>query len=99
MSERSGMVKAVAARQRGAVQVRPAGHLRPFVASYVDFDMAGWPPGRHRGLPDGTLALVVCASTPPIVRSAGQADVRAAATVGGLRSGPVDIVHDGTQRG
>ncbi|MGH3159069.1 MAG: helix-turn-helix domain-containing protein [Streptosporangiaceae bacterium] len=99
MGERNGMVKAGAARRAGVVRVRPAGHLRPFVASYVDFDMAGWPPGRHRGLPDGTLQLVVCASGPPIVRSAGQADVRAAATVGGLRSSPVDIVHDGTQRG
>jgi AraC-like DNA-binding protein len=73
--------------------------LRPFVASYVCFDMAGWPPGRHRGLPDGTLALVVSVGTPPIVRRAGQAGLQAAATVAGLRSSPVDIIHDGTQRG
>ncbi len=73
--------------------------MRPFVASYACFDMAGWPPGRHRGLPDGTLALVVSAGTPPIVRQAGQPGLQAAATIGGLRSGPVDIIHDGTQRG
>jgi AraC-like DNA-binding protein len=79
--------------------VRPAGPLRPFVASYGCFDMAGWPPGRHRGLPDGTLTLVVSVGAPTIVRRAGQADLKAAATVAGLRSSPVDIVHDGTQRG
>ncbi len=79
--------------------MRPAGSLRPLAASYACFDMAGWPPGRHRGLPDGTLALVVSVGTPPIVRHAGQAGLQAAATVAGLRSSPVDIIHDGTQRG
>ncbi len=73
--------------------------MRPFVASFAGFDMAGWPPGRHRGLPDGTLALVVSVGAPLIVRRAGHPDVKAAATVAGLRSSPVDIVHDGTQRG
>jgi len=79
--------------------MRPAGPLRPFVASYMSFDMAAWPPGRHRGLPDGTLTLVVSVGAPPVVRRAGHADVKAAATVAGLQSSPVDIVHDGTQRG
>ncbi len=79
--------------------MRPAPRLRPFVHSYIDFDMAGWPPGRHRGMPDGTLGLVVSTGTPLTVRPAGHAEVVAAATVGGLRSGPVGIVHDGTQRG
>jgi hypothetical protein len=69
------------------------------VFSYVDFDMAGWPPGRHRGLPDGTLAAVVSAGAPLAVRRAGHADVAAAATVAGWRSSPVGIVHDGTQCG
>jgi AraC-like DNA-binding protein len=61
--------------------------------------MTGWPPGRHRGLPDGTLTLVVSIGTPLIVRRAGHADLKAAASIAGLRSSPVDIVHDGTQRG
>jgi AraC-like DNA-binding protein len=73
--------------------------LRPFVAGYADFDMAGWPPGRHRGMPAGTLPLVVSLGAPLIVCRAGHADLKAAATIGGLRSSPVDIVHDGTQRG
>jgi AraC-like DNA-binding protein len=61
--------------------------------------MTGWPPGCHRGLPGGTLVLVVSLGPPLIIRRAGHADLGAAATVAGLRSGPVGIVHDGTQRG
>lgn len=80
-------------------RVRPPPRLRPFVSSYADFDMAGWPPGRHCGLPDGTLQLVVTLGAPLTVRRAGHPDVIAAATVAGLRSSPVGIVHDGTQRG
>lgn len=77
----------------------PAEHLRPFVTSYVDYDMTGWPPGRHRGMPGVTLPLVISFGTPQTVRRRGHPDVRAIATVGGLRSDPVDIIHDGTQRG
>src|ERR1700691_2326112 len=80
-------------------RVRPPPRLRPFVSSYAEFDMAGWPPGRHRGLPDGPLELVVTLGAPLTVRRAGHADVAAPATVAGLRSSPVGIVHDGTQRG
>jgi AraC-like DNA-binding protein len=79
--------------------VRPAERLRPLVASYIDFDMAGWPAGRHRGLPNGSLSLVISLSAPLVVRDAGGAAISAAATVAGLRSSPVDIIHDGTQRG
>jgi AraC-like DNA-binding protein len=100
MGERHGRDRARAVRPGGGTRVRPARRLRPFVSSYVDFDMAGWPPGRHRGLPDGTLAVVISAASAPVtVRRAGHADVAAAATVAGLRSSPVGIVHDGTQRG
>jgi AraC-like DNA-binding protein len=80
-------------------RVRLSPLLRPMVTSYAEFDMAGWPPGRHRGLPDGTLELVVSVGAPLTVRRAGHPDVVAAATVAGLRSGPVGILHDGTQRG
>lgn len=77
----------------------PTDCLRPYVANYIDYDMAGWPPGRHRGLPAGALTLVVSLGAPPILRQAGQADLETVATVGGLRSDPIDIIHDGTQRG
>jgi AraC-like DNA-binding protein len=99
MGERHGRDRAWAVRPGSGTRVRPIRRLRPFVSSYVDFDMAGWPPGRHRGLPDGTLPVVVSVGAPLTVRRAGHADVAAAATVAGLRSGPVGIVHDGTQRG
>lgn len=79
--------------------MRLSERLRPFVADCVDFDMAGWPPGSHRGLPDATLVLVVSVGAPLTVRRPGHADVVAATTVAGLRSGPAGIVHDGTQRG
>jgi len=73
--------------------------LRPFVSSYVDFDMAGWPPGRHRGLPNASLELVISVGAPLTVRRPGHSDVVARATVAGLRSSPFDIIHDGTQHG
>jgi AraC-like DNA-binding protein len=90
---------AAAVRSADAGLVRPAERLRPLVASYIGFDMAGWPPGRHRGLPSGSLSLVISLGAPLVVRDAGGADISAAATIGGLRSSPVDIIHDGTQRG
>jgi AraC-like DNA-binding protein len=94
------VARALGIRWHGvAVRMSLAPPLRPFVDSYVDFDMTGWPPGRHRGMPDGTLVLVVNVGTPLTVSRAGHADVAAAATVGGLRSRPFGIVHDGTQRG
>lgn len=72
-----------AAPRAGVPRWRPAEQLRRYVAGYVDFDMAGWPAGRHRGLPDGTLALVVSLGPPPMVRRPDHADLRAVATVAG----------------
>jgi AraC-like DNA-binding protein len=94
-----GLLMASVAAQAGGTRVRLAEHLRPYVAGWADFDMAGWPPGRHRGLPDASLVLVVSCSTPLVVRRADHPDLSAVASVAGLRSGPVDIIHDGTQRG
>ena len=68
------------------------------VEGYVDFDMAGWRPGRHRGLPDASLTLVVSLGSPLTLRYAGRAVV-SRATIAGLRSGPVDVVHDAAARG
>jgi AraC-like DNA-binding protein len=94
-----GLGMAPVAWRAGATRVRVAEHLRPYVAGCADFDMAGWPPGRHRGLPGATLVLVVSRGTPLVVRRAGHPDLRAVASVAGLRSAPVEIIHDGTQRG
>ena len=73
--------------------------LRPHVSSYTEFDMAGWPPGRHRGLPSAGLAFVLSFSSPLVVRSPGRGVVSSSATVAGLTSEPVEVLHDGTQRG
>jgi AraC-like DNA-binding protein len=82
-----------------SVRTRPTPPLRPFVSEYVDFDMAGWPPGRHRGLPGAGLTLVVSFGTPPTICRSGRRDVTAVACLGGLASEAVDVLHDGTQRG
>jgi AraC-like DNA-binding protein len=82
-----------------SVRTRPAASLRPFVSEYVDFNMAGWPPGRHRGLPGASLTLVLSFATPPTIRRSGRADVTAVACLAGLASESVDVLHDGTQRG
>jgi AraC-like DNA-binding protein len=83
----------------GGPRARPAARLRPFVTSYIEFDMAGWPPGRHRGLPASALTIVLSLGEPVTISSAGHAGLRVAASVAGLRTQPVDILHNGTQRG
>jgi AraC-like DNA-binding protein len=69
------------------------------VTSYIEFDMAGWPPGRHRGLPDSSLAIVFSLGEPVTIGRAGCPDLTVAASVGGLHRRPIDIVHTGVQRG
>ena len=61
--------------------------------------MSGWPWDRHRGLPDGTLNLVISIDAPLIIRQAGQADLEVKATISGLRAGPLDIIHPGWGQG
>lgn len=61
--------------------------------------MKGWPPGAHRGLPDGALNLVISVGSPLLVRRDGQPDVAAAATVSGLSTSAVSVLHDGSQHG
>jgi AraC-like DNA-binding protein len=78
--------------------VSPDERLRSFVVGYGAFDMAAWPTGRHRGLPDGTLELVVSVGAPLTLRH-GDRIVTAGATLAGLRSGPVDVLPGGSERG
>ena len=37
----------------------PNPRLRPFVANYTGYRMAGFEPGTHAGLPSGTLTMIV----------------------------------------
>jgi len=80
-------------------QKSPGNRLRPYVSRCSWFDMAGWPPGRHRGLPGAGVALVLSCSSPVVVRRPGQPDLAGTATVAGLTTSPVEILHDGTQQG
>jgi AraC-like DNA-binding protein len=80
---------------------RPAPLLRGAVSEYIDFDMAGWPPGRHRGLPAGSLTIMLSRGRPVGVAPQGDAGgaIRLAASVSGLITDAVDVLHDGHERG
>jgi AraC-like DNA-binding protein len=76
--------------------------LRPFIEHYVGYDLAGFPPGIHRGLPSRHKTFIVSvgpgidviAQTDP-----GQAPERYQAVVGGLQASSGLIAHHGTQEG
>ncbi|MGH8981863.1 MAG: helix-turn-helix domain-containing protein [Acidimicrobiales bacterium] len=75
-----------------------APHLRPFVIGYRPYDMTGWPPGVHRGLPDGCINMMISLGGLCSIARSGQAPVRGS-VVSGLLLGPVAVVHEGTQTG
>lgn len=76
--------------------------LRPFVASVHAYELRGFAPGTHVGLPSTALTFIVAfedgidmARMPRPDRTPERFD----ALVGGLHDGPVHIRHDGTQVG
>ena len=84
------------------VIARPAPRLRPFVSEYAGYQMEGFEPGLHAGLPSGALTLVVSFGAP--VDMVAMPDPRQRpealfALVGGLHTAPVIIRHDGNQHG
>ena len=89
---------------RSAVQVgtRPNPALRPYVTSYVGFELRGFPPGIHLGTPGRSLTVVVSLSEPlDVVETDGTMprSGRFGALAGGLTSRSVAIRHDGNQHG
>ena len=80
----------------------PAPVLAPFFGPYVGYHEEGGPPAVHRGLPSGTLTLVI-----PLVDRLhlgslpdGRSGLRSYGSVlGGLHAGAVEIHHDGRQMG
>lgn len=89
---------------RSAVQVetRPNPALRPYVTSYVGFELRGFPPGIHLGTPGRSLTVVVSLSEPlDVVEMDGTMarNGRFGALAGGLTSRSVAIRHDGNQHG
>jgi AraC-like DNA-binding protein len=81
---------------------RPAPPLRPFVESGVGYELRGFAPGIHQGLPSRHLTLVVSFAEPldmVAMPDPHQQPVALGALVGGLHAAPVSIRHDGTQFG
>lgn len=80
--------------------VRP--RLRPYVQSVHGYELRGYAPGIHVGLPSPSLTLIVALDDGIDVGRMPRADrspARFDALVGGLHDGPVEIHHDGTQVG
>lgn len=73
--------------------------LRPHVRSMHHYDLAGYPPGEHIGLPSPTLTLVV--PLDPLLEISGPRIPRQSMSscLAGLGDAPVTIHHDGVQRG
>lgn len=80
----------------------PARPLRPYVAPYEGYRLAGFEPGSHLGLPSPYLTLVVALDAPLELDRMSEPRQRPGAwgaLASGLSSAPVTIRHDGNQHG
>jgi AraC-like DNA-binding protein len=85
----------------GAIGV-PAPSLRAFVARYTGYWLDGLPPGRHQGLPSGSLTVVLSLGPPvdlAVMPSPTQTPASFDALVAGLHAAPVTIAYGHSQRG
>ncbi|WP_206516085.1 helix-turn-helix domain-containing protein [Nocardioides pantholopis] len=75
--------------------------LAPYVTSVVAYDVRSGAPGTHRGLPSGSLTLVLPVGDPLDVGWSGAPQSRARhwSTLAGLSSRAAQIHHGGTQVG
>jgi AraC-like DNA-binding protein len=81
---------------------RPHQLLRGYVDRYTGYDMRGFPPGRHMGLPSRHLTFIVQFDAPLelAVLPGGRATPQQFdVCVSGLHTVPAVIAHDGNQRG
>ncbi|OPC85331.1 AraC family transcriptional regulator [Embleya scabrispora] len=81
---------------------RPTTALRPYVDSYIGFDLRGFPEGVHCGPPGRVLTTVISLSGPLEVATGvddGSPITRYDSVACGLRSRSVAIHHDGRQQG
>jgi AraC-like DNA-binding protein len=80
---------------------RPHPLLRDYVEGYSGYDLRGFPPGRHMGLPSRHLTLIVQCAPPRVVGgpAAPPTPQRFEALVSGFHTQPAVIQHDGDQRG
>jgi AraC-like DNA-binding protein len=83
-------------------RAKPAGPLRPYVASYAGYRQRGVPPARHRGLPSPFLTFIITLDEPLVILAhpdPGQPPGDFATLLGGLHSAPALIAHEGAQSG
>jgi AraC-like DNA-binding protein len=94
----SGLDAQVSESARG----EPAPALRPYVAWYSGYRLAGQPPGRHRGLPSPYVTMIITLDDPlelAVPTDPRQPAARYTTLLGGLHTTPVIITHPGRQSG
>jgi AraC-like DNA-binding protein len=92
----------VEAPASGAVFHQPPAPLRSVVEPYVGYHSEGGRPRVHRGLPSGTLTLVIALDAPLVLDATPdgtRGPHRYDALVGGLHRRPAMVVDPGTQAG
>ncbi|MFI1577540.1 helix-turn-helix domain-containing protein [Embleya sp. NPDC020630] len=101
-SPRARRLTSVEDRTTAGTGARPTAALRPYVDSYVGFDLRGFPEGVHCGPPGRVLTTVISLSDPLEVATGvddGSPITRYDSVACGLRSRSVAIHHDGRQQG
>lgn len=76
-----------------------SGPLAPHVRRLHHYDLAGYPPGSHTGMPSTAVTLVVPLDQELDLALPAGPRLRMTSCLAGLHDGPVTIDHDGTQRG
>jgi AraC-like DNA-binding protein len=85
-----------------AVFHQPPASLRSWIEPYVGYDSSGGRPRVHRGLPSGTLTLVIALDAPLVLDATPDGSPgphRYDALVGGLHQRPAMVVDPGRQTG
>jgi AraC-like DNA-binding protein len=81
---------------------RPSALVCDYVDGYSGYDMRGFPPGQHMGLPSRHLTLVVQFDAPITLSrfpDGSSQPQRFDSLIGGFHTTPAVIEHDGNQRG
>jgi AraC-like DNA-binding protein len=77
----------------------PAPELQSSVPRISTYDLRGFTPGVHAGLPSRYLTVILSFHDPVDVSGPGPARMSAQAIVGGLHARPAFVHHEGTQVG
>ncbi len=79
----------------------PHPRLRPFIEEYVGYQMSGFEPGTHAGLPSDRLTMIIALDDPLDVEDGHHPGTRNQfwGMLGGLHSVPATVFHPGRQHG